>query len=308
MNLELVKILAPLATASVALAESYLQAAAASPHELTGRSLHERDPQVIQKLLPFYDWLYHYYFRVRTDGWEHIPQEGQVLLVGSHNGGLAAPDMLMMAYDWFRRLGVQRPIYALMDPRVWQFLPGLARLATQVGAIQARPEMAIAALQWGASLLIYPGGLQDVFRPHCLRNSICFGGHRGFIRLALQQEVPLIPLISQGAHSTLFVLADIYPQLQRLHRLGLPWLWGIDPGAFPIYLGLPWGIGLGPLPNIPLPLEIHTRVCPPILFERYGEEAAHDKYYVNECYERVCHLMQGQLDGLVQEEKVVLST
>jgi 1-acyl-sn-glycerol-3-phosphate acyltransferase len=307
MNLQPVKILAPLATASVAWAESYLQASSASLHELTGRSLDERDPRVIQKLLPFYDWLYHYYFRVRTDGWEHIPNEGQVLLVGSHNGGLAAPDMLMMAYDWFRRFGAERPIYALMDSRIWQFLPGLARMATRVGAIESRPEMAMAALRCGASLLIYPGGFQDVFRPHCLRNTICFGGHRGFIRLALQQGVPLIPLISHGAHSTLFVLADIYPQLQWLHQLGLPWLWGIDPGTFPIYLGLPWGIAVGPLPNIPLPIEIHTRVCPPILFDRYGEDAAHDKYYVSECYDRVRHLMQGQLDRLVREEEAVLS-
>jgi 1-acyl-sn-glycerol-3-phosphate acyltransferase len=123
--------------------------------------------------------------------------------------------MLMMAYDWFRRFGTARLTYALMDSRVWQFLPGLARLATQVGAIQPHPQMAMAALRPGASLLIYPGGIQDVFRPYCLRNTIHFSGHRGFIKLALQQEMPIVPLISHGAHSTLFVLADIYPQLQQ---------------------------------------------------------------------------------------------
>lgn len=303
MNFEPIQILGSLLPASATLAESYLNASLSPPHTLTGWSLEERDPQVIEQLLPFYDWLYHYYFRVKTDGWEHIPREGQVLLIGSHNGGLAAPDMLMMAYDWFRRFGTERLTYALMDSRVWQFLPGLARLATQVGAIQPHPQMAMAALRRGASLLIYPGGIQDVFRPYCLRNTIHFCGHRGFIKLALQQEMPIVPLISHGAHSTLFVLADIYPQLQQLHQLGLPWLWGIDPGVCPIYLGLPWGIAVGPLPNIPFPIQLHTRVCPPIFFERYGEEAAHDKDYVNECYDRVCHLMQGQLERLVQEEQ-----
>jgi 1-acyl-sn-glycerol-3-phosphate acyltransferase len=163
--------------------------------------------------------------------------------------------------------------------------------------------MAIAALRRGAAVLIYPGGVQDVFRPYSLRNTICFSGHRGFIKLALQEEAPIIPFISHGAHSTLIVLADLYPQLQQLHQLGLPWLFGIDPGVFPIYLGLPWGIAVGPLPNIPLPSKLHTRVCQPIVFERYGDEAAHDKNYVDECYNKVCNLMQRELDRLVQEEE-----
>jgi 1-acyl-sn-glycerol-3-phosphate acyltransferase len=292
--------LGSLIPAAATLARLYFEAYFAPPNTLTGFSLEERSPEVIEKLLPFYGWLYQYYFRVTTDGWQHIPQEGQVLLIGSHNGGLAAPDMLMVVYDWFRRFGTQRLAYALTDSRAWQFLPGLARLATQVGAIQSRPQMAIAALQRGASLLIYPGGVQDVFRPHSLRNTIYFCGHRGFVKLALQERIPIVPIVSRGAHSTLFVLADIYPQLQQLHQLGLPWLFGIDPGTFPLYLGLPWGIAAGPLPNIPLPMQLHTRVCPPIVFERYGEEAARDRNYVDECYDLVCRLMQEELDRLVQ--------
>ncbi len=283
------------------LLDLYLKASLATADTLTGKSLDDRDPQVIEKLMPFFGWVYQDYFRVQTDGWEHIPKTGKVLLIGSHNGGLAAPDTLMMTYDWFRQFGTERAAYALMEPKIWQILPGLARLATQVGAIQAHPELARSALRRGAALLIYPGGAKDVFRPYYLRNKIYFCGHRGFIKLALSEEVPIVPLISHGAHSTLIVLADIYPQLQQLHRLGMPWLWGIDPGVFPIYLGLPWGIAFGPLPNIPLPVKLHTRVCPTIIFERYGEQAARDRDYVNECYNKVCHLMQHELDRLVRE-------
>ena len=43
------------------------------------------------------------------------------------------------------------------------------------------------------------------------------------------------------------LLRDIYPQLKQLHQWGLPWLFGIDPGVCPIYLGLPWGIAMGPI-------------------------------------------------------------
>lgn len=285
------------------LGELYLKAILASPHTLTGWSLDDRDPDVIKKLMPCYDWLYHYYFRVKTDGWENIPEDKQLLLIGSHNGGLASPDMLMMIYDWFRHFGTERLTYALMDSRVWEFLPPSARLATQVGAIQAHPRMAIAALNRGASLLIYPGGIRDVFRPYTLRNSIYFAGNRAFIKLALQYQLPIIPFISYGAHSTLLVLTDIHPQLQQLKQWGLVNFNKFDLEVFPIYLGLPWGIGIGPLPNIPLPIQLHTRVCKPIVFDRYGEQAAHDQQYVNQCYDLVCELMQQQLDQLVTEEE-----
>lgn len=281
--------------------ELLAQAAIAPPDTLTGWSLKDRNPQVIERLLPTFDWFYHHYFHVKTDGWEHVP-EGRVLLIGSHNGGLAAPDTLMMTYDWMRQFGVHRPTYALMDSRIWQAMPPLARLATQIGTLRADPRMAIAALNSDASLLIYPGGSRDVFRPYALRHTIYLNGQRGFIKLALEMATPIVPLISYGAHSTLIVLAEVYDQLQAITQGRIPWLLGIDPGVFPIYLGLPWGLAIGPLPNIPFPRPFHTRVCPPIVFDRSGKAAARDRAYVDACYHQVEQAMQTALDQLVAEE------
>lgn len=279
-----------------------MQAASTPATRLNGWSLNDRDPHVIEQLLPLLHWFYHDYFRVQTSGWEHIPPTGKVLLIGSHNGGMAAPDLYMIMHDWYQNFGVERPAYALMDPTIWKVMPELARLGTQVGTLRAHPKMALAALHQNASLLIYPGGVQDLFRPYSERHKIHFYGHHGFIKLALETETPIIPLISHGAHETLIVLADLYPQLQQLHQLGMPWPFGIDPEIWPVYLGWPWGLAIGPLPNIPFPVQIHTRVCPPIVFERYGEEAAHDADYVNECYERVQNTMQSELDQLAQRK------
>jgi 1-acyl-sn-glycerol-3-phosphate acyltransferase len=274
------------------------EAQAAGPYSLTGLSLQDRNPAMIERMMPFFGWFYAHYFRVSTEGWEHIPPRGKVLLIGSHNGGLAAPDTVMMTYDWLRTFGPQRPAYALMDSRMWQVFPSIARMAAWVGAVRAEPAMAIQALQENAALLIYPGGVRDVFRPHRQRNKICFFGQKSFVKLALREEAPIVPVISHGAHDTLLIMANLYPYLEQLHRQGMPWLLGIDPGAFPIYLGLPWGLGIGPLPNIPLPLPLHTRVCPPIWFDRYGLEAAHDSDYVEDCYGLVQATMQRQLDDL----------
>ncbi len=266
----------------------------------SGWSLDQRDPKTIQYWMPVWGWFYQHYFRVKTSGWEHISPDQTTLFVGSHNGGFSSPDMFMTFYAWFQQFGIERPVYGLMHENVWKINPAMAHEAVKVGAIQAHPKMAIAALKQGASVLVYPGGAEDVFRPHWMRDQIYFAGRQGFIKLALRHEVPIVPIISVGAHDTLLVLADIYPIAQQLHEWGLPWWLDIDPVVFPIYLGLPWGLAIGPLPHLPLPVPIHIRICPPIVFDRYGQEAATDRAYVQACYNRVRQEMQQSLDKLVK--------
>ncbi|MGD1856226.1 MAG: lysophospholipid acyltransferase family protein [Leptolyngbyaceae cyanobacterium] len=266
----------------------------------TDIALAQRDPKVIASLMPKWEWAYDHYFHTRTDGWHHVPQ--QALFVGSHNGGLAAPDLLMLMVDWFRRFGYERPMYGLMHPKVWQVNAALGQLGARCGAVPARPRFAIAALQRGASVLVFPGGAQDVFRTYQQRHQIQLAGRTGFIKLALREQVPIVPVVSKGAHDTLIVLDDCYEQVKWLHQQGLlPWFKGIDPEVFPIYLGLPWGIGVGPLPHIPWPQQIYTRVCAPIVFERTGRAAAKDSRYVQQCYRQVVTQMQQNLDQLVFE-------
>ena len=273
-----------------------------APGACDGWSLGDRDPQVIEKIMPFWQWLYDYYFRVTSDGWENIP-DGTNLLVGSHNGGLAAPDMVMGMYDWFRRFGTERPTYGLMHGHMWKYYGPVARVATQTGAVQAHPKMGTAALQSGANVLVYPGGGQDAFRPYSQRDRIEFAGRTGFIKLALRNEVPIVPVISWGAHDCLLVLADIYEPLKKLLKQNnLPWLLNIDPVVFPIYLGLPWGLAIGPLPNLPLPTPVHIRICPPIYFDRQGRAASKDREYVAQCCETVRGEMQRSLDQLIREK------
>lgn len=266
-----------------------------------GWSLEQRDPKFIESMMPIWEWFYRYYFRVKTDGWHHIPKNEQVLFVASHNGGLSSPDTTMMMYDWFRLFGTERPIYGLMHPIAWKS-SNTNKLAAKAGAIIAHPKPAMAAFEQGASVLVYPGGIQDVFRPYSQRDKIQFAGRKGFIKLALRAKVPLVPAISKGAHDTLFVLGDLYPIFQQLHQLGMPWLFDTDPEVVPVYWGLPWGLAIGALPNIPLPISIHTRICPPIVFDRYGREAANDRAYVDDCYHLVLTQMQQQLDRLFAED------
>jgi 1-acyl-sn-glycerol-3-phosphate acyltransferase len=272
-------------------------------HKYDGWSLDDRDPRAIHEVfMPVWQWLYRYYFQVTSDGWEHVPSQGRMLVVGSHNGGLAAPDMFMLMYEWFYRYGTERPAYGLAHPDVWKYFGPTSTLAARAGAIVAHPKMAMAALQKDAAVLVYPGGAEDVFRPYHQRHQIQLAGRKGFIKVALRENAPIVPVVSIGAHDGLIVLTDLYPILAQLHERGMPWLFGIDPNVFPIYLGLPWGIAFGPLPNLPLPSQIQIRICQPIEFTRSGRSAANDRDYVDACYDLVERQMQSELDRLVAEK------
>jgi 1-acyl-sn-glycerol-3-phosphate acyltransferase len=274
--------------------------ATTSKSRFDGWSLSERNPEAIKAWMPIWKWFYHNYFQVQTDGWHHIPSTGKVLLVGSHNGGLASPDTSMFLYDWFSRFGYERLAYALMHPSAWQ-TPIFARPGSQVGAIIAHPKMARAALSKDAALLVYPGGAEDLFRPYAMRNQIHLANNKAFIKLALIESAPIVPLVSRGAHETLIILTDLYSQVKQLQEWGFPWSLDGNTGVFPIFLGLPWGVGIGPIPNFPFPVQIHTRVCAPVVFERYGRSAARDRDYVDACYQRVCSHMQAELDDLIEQ-------
>ncbi|MEO0869563.1 MAG: 1-acyl-sn-glycerol-3-phosphate acyltransferase, partial [Cyanobacteria bacterium J06642_11] len=169
----------------------------ASEHSVEA-ALAQRDPKVIASMMPKWEWFYEHYFHTHTDGWHHVPE--QALFVASHNGGLAAPDLVMLMVDWFRRFGYDREMYGLMHAKIWQVNSGLAALAAQCGAVPAQPKFAIAALRRGADVLVFPGGAQDVFRPHRQRHQIQLMGRTGFIKLALRENVPIVPVVSLGAH------------------------------------------------------------------------------------------------------------
>ncbi len=260
--------------------------------------LNQRDPELIQSFLPVWELVYHLYFRVETDGWHNIPEKGSVLFVGSHNGGLAAPDVPMFLVDWFRRFGVHRRAYGLMQREALRS-PEAVESVAKMGVLPTDARIAAAALRSGAPVLVYPGGIDDVFRPYSQRHRIELAGRKGFIKLALRENVPIIPLVSLGAHDTFVVLTDCKDLMQFLRQRGI-----IDASTpitrvFPIYFGLPWGLAMGAAPHIPLPTKIYTRVCSPIRFERSGRKAARDREYVDACYEQVRQHMQASLDDLV---------
>ena len=256
--------------------------------------LDERDPDYIREQLPGL-WLFaSLYFRADVRGLKNIPAEGPVLLVGNHSGGNMTPDTTVFTLAFNTYFGVERRFYQLAHNLVLS-MPGLGRLR-KFGTVAANPDNADQALDSGAALLVYPGGDYEVHRPSWDSGKVDFGGRKGFIRLALDKDVPIVPVVSVGGQETaLFLsrgerLAKLL-QLDKAFRLKV----------LPISLAIPWGLNVGDmLGHWPLPAKITQQVLEPIhLRERYGDDPD-----VDEVYDDVIERMQRALDALQSERRL----
>jgi 1-acyl-sn-glycerol-3-phosphate acyltransferase len=258
--------------------------------------LDERDPDYIRETLPAQWLLASLWFRGEVRGLGNIPEEGPVLLVGNHSGGNVSPDALVFTLAFSTYFGVERRFYQLAHNLVLS-MPGLGFLR-KYGVVAASPENAGRALASGAAVLVYPGGDHEVHRPTWEGNTISFDGRRGFVRLALEHDVPIVPVVSIGGQETaLFLgrgegLARLL-MLDRLFRLKV----------LPISVAAPWGLNVGDmLGHIPLPAKITVEVLPAIdLREQFGP--APD---VGEIYDHVTTTMQETLDALAGERRLPL--
>jgi 1-acyl-sn-glycerol-3-phosphate acyltransferase len=260
-------------------------------------SLENRDPALIERLAGWVDAIGQLYFRARVRGLERIPP-GAALYVGNHNAGMMTPDSFLFGAAVLRAHGVDAVPYGLAH-EVGLSLPFIHQLVVRLGAVRASHDNARRLFARGRKVLVYPGGDFEAMRPFRDRNRIVFGGRRGYIRLALRHGVPIVPVVTAGAHST-FIVLDDGRWLAR--AIGADRLFRVK--VWPLTLSLPWGLTMGPgLVYLPWPTRILIEALDPIHFERSGEEAARDDAYVRECAERVESTMQRALDRLVRERR-----
>jgi 1-acyl-sn-glycerol-3-phosphate acyltransferase len=256
--------------------------------------LDERDADYIRERLPRQWLVSSLWFRGEVRGLGNIPEEGGVLLVGNHSGGNMTPDTIVFTLAFNAYFGVERAFYQLAHNLVLS-MPGLSFLR-KFGTVAASPQNAETALSSGAALLVYPGGDYEVHRPSWESGKVDFDGRKGFIRLALEQGVPIVPVVSIGGQETALFLS----RGEWLARaLGLDRAFRLK--VLPISLALPWGLNVGDmLGHIPLPAKITIEVLPPIdLRKEFGPDPDLD-----EVYDHVLRQMQETLDALAAERRL----
>lgn len=251
--------------------------------ELSGR-----DPAFIRTMLPRL-WLFAaVYHRAEVSGFEKVPDE-PVLFVGNHSGGANIPDtfIFVLAYNTFFTVD-GRPLYGLAHDIITR-TPLIGAFARKMGVVSAGHGAAAEVFESGASCLVYPGGDVDALRPWRDRHKIVFDGRQGFLRLAHEAGVKIVPVVATGGQDTFFVWNDGRTWAKRL---GFDRLLRVK--NIPISSSIPWLLTPADLPHVPLPAKIRIQVLDPIdLHERFGDEPDWDA-----AYDYVTSVMQAGLSTL----------
>lgn len=264
-------------------------------HEVSARvpktDLDQRDADYIREQLPGLWLLASLYFRADVRGLDRIPTKGSVLLVGNHSGGNLPPDTFVFTLAFCSYFGVERPFYQLAHNLVVS-MPGLGSLR-KFGTVAANHDNAGLALKSGAALLVYPGGDYEVFRPSWKRHEVDFGGRKGYVKLAREAGVPIVPIASVGGQEAALFLdrGQWLARLLRVDRIA-------RLKSVPILLAPPWGIAISDMvPRLPLPTKIAIEVQEPIAAE---DIAGSDDDAINA---RVLASLQAGVDRLAAERR-----
>jgi 1-acyl-sn-glycerol-3-phosphate acyltransferase len=256
--------------------------------------LEDRDPDYMREMLPLLWLIATFYFRAEVRDIGNVPADRPALLVGNHSGGNVIVDTFVFSLAFSTYFGVERPFHQLAHNLAIAW-PLAGELLRKSGTLSASHEHAEEALEAGAPVLVYPGGDWETHRPSWEGDKIDFAGRKGFIRLALDAGVPIVPVVSVGGQETALFLSRGAGlaralRLDRLARLKV----------LPVSLALPWGLNVGDFAgHLPLPAKITIEVLPPIDLEReFGPDPD-----VDEVYAHVTAQMQEALDGLAAERR-----
>jgi 1-acyl-sn-glycerol-3-phosphate acyltransferase len=159
-----------------------------------GLRLDERaglDEALLERLGGFYRGLRNY-FRLRADGLEHIPTQGPALLVANHTGWLGF-DYALTALTVQEELG--RYVRGMVHP-AWFRAEATAKFARSVGLFEVSKDAMRAQLAHGRLVMVFPEGEKGAFRPGSNYELEEFA--RGFVRVALESGVPVVPVAILG--------------------------------------------------------------------------------------------------------------
>jgi 1-acyl-sn-glycerol-3-phosphate acyltransferase len=272
----------------------------------------DRDPECIRILDRAFAGLYDRYFRVDVRGLDDL-SPSPALLVGNHSG-FGVAELLMLLVAWFRRFGDTRPVYALAHRWLYK-TPFLRVVIPKIGGVPASWQHACEVLERGDTLAIFPGGELESTRPFSERYKVNLHGHRGFVRLALANDVPVVPFVTIGSHATM-------PMPPGMHALatvtGARRYLGLEAVPLPVQL-LVWILGaialdggvissstylLLLLATPPLyPSKMTTLFGPPIPAARLRALARKD----GAAYRHVEAVMQRMMDELAAERRSLFS-
>ena len=219
--------------------------------------------------------------------------------MGVHSGAPFVWDAWTVGVQWWRRFGSERPLHGTAHDALMA-LPVVGAYFRRMGVLPAAPDSMSTALAAGHDVALWPGGERDSLRPWVRRDQAILAGRTGFVRLAINTGVPIVPIATVGGPDAMPILASgrrlaKLLQLDRVARLKV----------FPVAVQAPWGLSPALLPEIPLPAKIRTAFQDPIELDHDPERAADDDY-VEARYEEVQSSLQRGMDALARRRALPL--
>lgn len=230
-------------------------------------------------------WFGAWYFRYELQGLDELP-DGPCLVVANHSG-LGIVEELLLLGAWEKAHGTNRRVRALVHDFFWR-MPVVGAHYRAIGAASASHEAAHEAFERGDVVIVFPGGDLDCCRPFYEPRKVHFGERRGYIELAQNARVPIVPLATVGSHWTWTCLPG-GRQLARLPGVGRALRTDCVPlptAAFGLasvgalvalkVLAAWWIIPAAVAGLLPTPARVTSRVLPPMDVSKYEDvEMAH---------------------------------
>lgn len=212
------------------------------------------------------------YFRLEVEGLENVPRRGAAVIAPNHSG-FAGFDALLLAHTIYRDV---KRVPRVLTHHLWFLTKTTASLAGKIGFVEASIDNGIAALEKNNLTVIFPEGEEGNFKPTTEMYQLQ-EFKRGFIRMAIQTQSPIVPALIIGAEESNINLSKL--------RFGK------------ILKGLVLPL---PLNVIPLPVKWKIKFLPPIYLP-YKPEQINDRELMIEIAEEIRELMQEALDDTLQK-------
>jgi 1-acyl-sn-glycerol-3-phosphate acyltransferase len=165
-----------------------------------------RDARLVRQLAPLAEFLYRRYFRVRTRGAEHIPK-GPCILVSNHAGAIPLDGPLLHLALKFERPDLL-PASWLLEDQIF-LTPLFGTLANRLGAVRANPDNALRLLSSGRPIIVFPEGTHGLSKSRKEGYRLQRFGRGGYVKIAAQAGVPIVPVATVGGNETTPLLAAL---------------------------------------------------------------------------------------------------
>lgn len=232
----------------------------------------DRDTLLYRVLPRFLLEILRKYFRLEVIGAENIPKRGRVLFAPNHSG-FSGIDAVILTHI-IQNEGKRLP--RVLTHHFWFLTETTALPAQKMGFTEATYENGINSLKKGNAIVLFPEGEHGNFKPSTERYQLQ-EFKRGFVRMALETQSPIVPTLVLGAEET-------HINLKKLKFTRF-----LKGSVIPL-----------PLNIIPLPAKWRIVFMEPIELP-YKPEARHNNDLVHEIAQDIQEKMQLRIQEELQK-------